>query len=354
MDSFPKMPKDYQQYSGIGGLVTVFMYMILVSLIFTEIFYFKTSRIYNKFVPDVDFNDKLKITVDITIATPCHDIGADIVDVTNQESRKFGNFNLKDTWFQLSPNQQTHFEEVRRLNNYLREKFHSLRDILWKAGYTSYYNFMPERSGKMHLPPDACRITGKLELNKVAGNFHITAGKSLSIPGGHIHLQQLFPIFAANFSHRIDKFFFGDPGPGIIHPLDSSIKITNNDSQVFKYFIEVVSTDVDTSKAKIKTYQYSVKELTKFLDENLDSHEMAGIYFKYDVNPLKVVIREEEYTIVQLILKITGCAGGLYIIAGLITNIFEFIVRYKYGEGAYVTGNFVSVTKDELQPTDSI
>lgn len=73
------------------------------------------------------------------------DIGADIVDVTNQESRKFGNFNLKDTWFQLSPNQQTHFEEVRRLNNYLREKFHSLRDILWKAGYTSYYNFMPER-----------------------------------------------------------------------------------------------------------------------------------------------------------------------------------------------------------------
>lgn len=56
----------------------------------------------------------------------------------------------------------------------------------------------------------------------------------------------------------------------------------------------------------------------------LDSHEMAGIYFKYDVNPLKVVIREEEYTIVQLILKITGCAGGLYIIAGMESRQLSF------------------------------
>lgn len=56
----------------------------------------------------------------------------------------------------------------------------------------------------------------------------------------------------------------------------------------------------------------------------LDSHEMAGIYFKYDVSPLKVVIREEEYTIVQLILRITGCAGGLYIIAGMESRPISF------------------------------
>lgn len=97
----------------------------------------------------------------------------------------------------------------------------------------------------MHIPPDACRITGELELNKVAGNFHITAGKSLSVPGGHIHLQQLFPIFAANFSHRIDKFFFGDPGPGIIHPLDSSIKITNNGNYVIPAFSHCTSMYAD-------------------------------------------------------------------------------------------------------------
>lgn len=62
----------------------------------------------------------------------------------------------------------------------------------------------------------------------MAGNFHITLGKSLSVPGGHIHLQQLFPIYHANFSHRIDRFSFGNAGPGILHPLENSIKITND------------------------------------------------------------------------------------------------------------------------------
>lgn len=47
----------------------------------------------------------------------------------------------------------------------------------------------------------------------------------------------------------------------------------------------------------------------------LDSHEMTGIFFKYDVNPLQVIIREEEYTFLQLILRICSCAGGLYIVA---------------------------------------
>lgn len=84
------------------------------------------------------------------------------------------------------------------------------------------------RAPSENTQPDACRITGQVELNKVTGNFHITLGKSLSVPGGHIHLQQLFPVYHANFSHRIDKFFFGEPGPAILHPLDSSIKTAVN------------------------------------------------------------------------------------------------------------------------------
>lgn len=52
---------------------------------------------------------------------------------------------------------------------------------------------------------------------------------------------------------------------------------------------------------------------------------MAGIFFKYDVNPLKVIIREDEYTFLQLILRIFGCAGGLYIVTGIVF-IFAYIL----------------------------
>jgi len=141
--------------------VTVFMYLCLIALILSEILYYRTSRIYNKFVPDIDYDDKLKINVDMTIAMRCQstcmdinrvsvtlkhsassfnfliDIGADIVDVTNQESKKFGKFTLQDSWFELTPNQQEAFDDVRRLNSFLRERYHSLRDILWLSDYYS-------------------------------------------------------------------------------------------------------------------------------------------------------------------------------------------------------------------------
>lgn len=104
----------------------------------------------------------------------------------------------------------------------------------------------------------------------------------------------------------------------------------------------MISTDIDTFSTRIKTYQYSVKELSKYSEGGggieimktaitfssreflsflllADSHEMAGIFFKYDVNPLKIVIREEDYTILQLILRVFGCAGGLYIVTGTST-----------------------------------
>jgi len=40
-------------------------------------------------------------------------------------------------------------------------------------------------------PKQACRLHGKLELNKVAGNFHVTAGKTLPLLRGHAHIAAL-------------------------------------------------------------------------------------------------------------------------------------------------------------------
>ena len=39
-------------------------------------------------------------------------------------------------------------------------------------------------------PHDACCVHGTLSLNKVSGNFHITAGKSVPLMRGHAHLTQ--------------------------------------------------------------------------------------------------------------------------------------------------------------------
>ena len=76
-------------------------------------------------------------------------------------------------------------------------------------------------------PYDACRIHGTMSLNKVEGNFHITAGKSVPLLRGHAHLSGFMDEKEYNFTHRIDKFYFGKPHAGIVHPLEGDEKIAD-------------------------------------------------------------------------------------------------------------------------------
>lgn len=88
------------------------------------------------------------------------------------------------------------------------------------------YNF--SRDYIPSYPPNACRIYGNLDVNKVAGNFHVTSGKSVALPRGHFHFTAFHSSTEYNFTHRINRFSFGKPSPGIIHPLEGDEKITTD------------------------------------------------------------------------------------------------------------------------------
>lgn len=116
----------------------------------------------------------------------------------------------------------------RHFNSYLREEYHAVKDLLWKSSFSTSFGDMPGRDHNPDRPYDACRIYGSLILNKVSGNFHITAGKSLNLPRGHIHISAFMSERDYNFSHRINKFSFGDASPGIVHPLEGDELIATN------------------------------------------------------------------------------------------------------------------------------
>ena len=68
---------------------------------------------------------------------------------------------------------------------------------------------------------DACRLHGVLHLTKVAGNFHITAGKVLPLPMlAHAHIAPFMDDEKFNYSHRINQFSFGPRMVGLVHPLE--------------------------------------------------------------------------------------------------------------------------------------
>lgn len=175
---------------------------------------------------------------------------------------------------------------------------------------------MPPRNDAPKTPHDACRIYGSAVLNKVAGNFHITAGKSLNLPRGHIHISPFISENDYNFTHRIHRLSFGDPSPGIIHPLEGDEYVTQTNMMLYQYFIEVVPTTVKTFVTNMNTYQYSVKQLARPIDHFKGSHGMPGIFFKYDMSALKVTVRQERDNLAMFLARLCSIVGGIYVCSG--------------------------------------
>jgi hypothetical protein len=78
----------------------------------------------------------------------------------------------------------------------------------------------------------ACRLQGLAEVNKVTGMFHVTAigrgyaGERTPAECKSILFILLFIVAVLNFSHRIDKFSFGNYFPGLKNPLDAGLEET--------------------------------------------------------------------------------------------------------------------------------
>ncbi|XP_026474139.1 endoplasmic reticulum-Golgi intermediate compartment protein 2-like [Ctenocephalides felis] len=313
LDAFPKVPESYVKTSKLGGTLSLISYILISWLLYSELKYYYTSRFIFKFVPDTDINSKLTVNIDLTVAMPCAHIGADILDSTNQNVFAFGTLEEEDTWFELAPEQRSYFDYLQHYNSYLREEFHALSDVLWRSGQSALRLNMPHRSVIPDRPKDACRIYGSLTLNKVAGNFHITAGKSLHLPMGHVHISGFMSEADSNFTHRIHRLSFGDDSPGIIHPMEGDEKITANSMMLYQYFIEVVPTDVETFLGTTQSCQYSVKELSRPIDHASGSHGIAGIFVKYDMSALKVKVQQERDSLPKLLTRLCATIAGIHI-----------------------------------------
>lgn len=82
----------------------------------------------------------------MTIAMPCGQIGADVLDSTNQNLMTLDTLHEEDTWWELSPDQRAHFEALKHMNAYFREEYHAIHELLWKANQFAFFsNDMPKR-----------------------------------------------------------------------------------------------------------------------------------------------------------------------------------------------------------------
>jgi len=328
LDAFPKVPETYVEQTTSGAYVSIVTFFLVMLLIYSEMNYFLWPGYKFRFSPDADMSAKLKFNVDMTVAMPCDLIGADILDKTGQNAFSFGRLREEPAHWELDEGQRVHFDEVQRLNQYLREEYHQLQGLLWQSGFSRLYSDLPAREKTPMFPPDACRVHGSLTLNKVAGNFHITAGKVLPIMGAHAHMTGFMEKRDYNFTHRIEKFSFGDSHAGVIQPLEGDEKLSDINLMNFQYFVEVVPTEIDSLTGRKLTYQYSVKEHARPIDHEEGSHGTPGVYFKYDISALKVEVTKDREAFFPFLVRLCSGVGGLVAVSVMVSTLLKSIISY--------------------------
>lgn len=339
LDAFPKVPESYQETSATGGGLSIVTFLLIGFLVISQISYYTSTELKFDYIVDTNYTGKVHLNIDMTVAMKCHHVGADVLDQTGQDVLGFGQLEEEPVHWELSDNQQDYQHFVQQVNDYLSEEYHAIQEVLWRSGNPTFTGGMPKRKGpEPEGQPDACRIHGSLEVNKVAGNFHVTAGKSVPvIPRGHAHLAMMMDTADYNFSHRIDHFSFGSPVNGIIFPLDGSEMLTTFNYHSFQYFMQVVPTEVRTYKANMDTYQFSVTDHNRPINHGEGSHGVPGIFVKYDLSPLLIRVREVHKPFWMFLVQLCGIVGGIFSVSGIINGVMGFLTdilccRFKWGQ----------------------
>jgi len=328
-DVFVKVETDYADDQTLyGAAVTIITILLCGWLIWSDLTYFFNPSYRFRFMADNSEdgwtgNDRLDINVDMTVAMPCDGIGADVLDSTNQNTFTYGRLREDPAWFQLDRLQRKHFDSIQMFNEYFREEYHLVQDLMWNYGDKAILGPLPDRKFVPDEPHDACRIHGTLALNKVEGNFHVTAGKSIPIFRGHAHLTGYLDASDHNFSHRIDQFSFGQQShAGIVQPLQGDEKIADKNFINYQYFVQVVPTEIHSLLGTWKTYQYSVKELAR----DAENSGMPGIYFKYELSALKVIVTQDRQPLWQFLIRLCAGVGGIFATSQIISGLLHFCV----------------------------
>lgn len=349
LDAFPKVPENYQKSSASGGTVSILSFVLIAVLVVSEVqFYTAVERKYNYEV-DTEPDGNMEVNFDITFAMKCDDIGADILDLSGstihgedyvkQEPVSFALSRIQREWFGLFNQMRGNLEGYRTLNN-----------IVGFQGEIPTY--MPKDENEATIQnQDGCRIHGTFPIKKVAGNFHITVGKSVQHPRGHAHLSNIVDISVYNFSHRIDQLTFGKYIPGIINPLDGDMMVAEKNLMMYQYYIKIVPTIKIALNGKVtKTNQYSVTQRVREIDHTAGSHGVSGVFFKYELSPIMVRITEHHKPYWQLLVRLCGIIGGIFATSGMLHDLISFLINIitcQFGKKNNLTYD-VPVNREEL------
>ncbi|CAN0927703.1 Endoplasmic reticulum-Golgi intermediate compartment protein 3 [Linum grandiflorum] len=328
LDAFPRAEEHLLQKTRSGALVSVVGLVIMATLFVHELGYYLHTYTVHQMSVDLTRGQTLPIHINVTFPSlPCDVLSVDAIDMSgkhevdldtniwklrlNSHGQIIGTEYLSD----LVEKEHSHDHDDKDHHDDTERKLHS-------HGFDEEAENMIKKVKLALTNGEGCRVYGVLDVQRVAGNFHI------SVHGLNILVAQM--IFEGakhvNVSHIVHDLSFGPKYPGIHNPLDGTSRILRDTSGIFKYYIKIVPTEYRyISKEVLPTNQFSVTEY--FSPMNDFERSWPAVYFLYDLSPITVTIKEEKHSFLHFITRLCAVLGGTFAVTGMLDRWMFRIVE---------------------------
>ncbi|KAF5789912.1 putative endoplasmic reticulum vesicle transporter [Helianthus annuus] len=352
LDAYPKINEDFYSRTLSGGVITLASSIAMLLLVISELAMYLQTVTETKLVVDTSRGEKLKINFDISFpAVSCTLLSLDAIDISGEQhldikhaiikKRLDANGNLIQLRIdrigvpKIGKPIQKHGGEIEHNETYCGSCYGAELSSTECCNSCDAVREAYRRRGWGLMNPDSidqckregfvqrikaeegegCNLSGSLQVNKVAGNFHFV--KSFHLANIHVtHDVKAFEDDSYNISHKINKLSFGDHYPGIINPLDGVEWFQHTPNGMYQYFIKVVPTVYTPLRGSvIRSNQFSVTEHYK--GPEVRKNSLPGVFFFYDLSGIKVNFTETHTSFLHFLTNICAIVGGIFTVAGI-------------------------------------
>jgi predicted small secreted protein len=355
-DAYPKTLDDFRIKTFGGATVTVISSVIMFILFISELNYYLTNDIQQELFVDTSRGQKLKINIDITFhKVGCTYLSVDAMDVSGEQHIDVEHnvykqrLNASGEVIPLAPEKENVGDKSAAVEQGLMttldpnrcESCYGAESAAFKCCNTcddvkeayrqkGWAFRAPEEIAQCHRDGyvsqmneqkhEGCRVFGYLEVNKVAGNFHIAPGRSYSQQHVHVHDMQGYGGHKFNLTHRFSHLSFGVDYPGQLNPLDGVEQIADKESTMFQYFVKIVPTAyIKIDGQTLFTNQFSVTKHQKYISGGLFGEQgLPGVFVTYELSPMMVKYTEKQRSFMHFLTGVCAIVGGVFTVAGLV------------------------------------
>lgn len=361
-DAYPKTLEDFRVKTFGGAAVTLVSGLLMFLLFVSELSFYLTTEVTPELYVDTARGEKLRINVDIIFSKlPCVYLSIDAMDVSGEqqidvmhsifktrvdldgkpidENAEKGDLGDKSheakELLELDPNRCESCYGAETVGKTCCNTCEDVREAYRRKGWAlSEIDNIKQclREGwkdkLQEQKNEGCLVTGHLEVNKVAGNFHFAPGKSFQQHHVHVHDLQPFGSTQFNLSHHIRHLSFGHEYPGIKHPLDDTYIPAEDAGSMYQYFVKIVPTTYRKLNGEVvKTNQFSVTKHKRVIRQVSGEHGLPGVFVLYEFSPMVVQYTESRRSFMHFLTGVCAIVGGIFTVAGLVDSMIYHSAR---------------------------